>query len=107
LKFKQVGQDDILSYDQAVSDGLIEGRLYRWKIDSEGSDVYEELTSASQIEPWDGCWLKTDQENVTLTIPAPEGLANAESPLPSSFDPPMSPMTPLNATRNTHQVSSI
>jgi hypothetical protein len=41
--------------------------------------------------PWEGYWLKTNVNDLTLTIPAPDGIADAESPLPDSFNPPMAP----------------
>jgi PKD repeat protein len=82
------------SFDAAVTAELIEGTLYRWKIDADpvtNPDAYEEITNASQLSPWDGCWLKTKQADLTLTIPAPAGIATAAIDLPDSFDPPMAP----------------
>jgi len=80
-----------LAFEQAVANGLVEGILYRWNTDAQNSDSYEELTSSSQLQPWDGFWLKTNQNDITLIMPAPAGLENAESPLPNSYNPPMSP----------------
>jgi hypothetical protein len=85
-------------FDAAVTAGLIEGTLYRWKIDADpvsNPDAYEEVTNASQLSPWDGCWLKTKQANLILTIPAPANIASAQIDLPDSFDPPMAPSAPL------------
>ena len=78
------------AFDDAVNAELVEGTLYRWKTGD--PDAYEEMTSTSQLETWDGCWLKTNQENLTLIIQAPAGVADAESPLPGSYDPPMAPV---------------
>jgi hypothetical protein len=86
------------AFDAAVAAELIEGTLYRWKIDADPAstpDAYEAITNASQLSPWDGCWLKTKQANVTLTVPAPANIASAQIDLPDSFDPPMAPPAPL------------
>ena len=86
-----------ISFDSAVADGLVEATLYRWKIDADpgkNPDAYEAITSGQQLEPWEGFWIKTIQADTTLTIPAPNGLANAEVELPESFNPPMAPSAP-------------
>ncbi len=81
-------------FDQAVADGLIEITLYRWNAVEGGTDGYEAVAptlGVDQLEPWAGYWLKTAQENITLMIPAPPGLANFIAPLPDSFTPPLAP----------------
>ncbi len=85
------------SFDQAASDGWVNGILYRWVTGD--SDAYGEVTTPTQdagatataLEPWDGAWLRTSVANLTLTIPAPPGVADADSPLPASYTPPMAP----------------
>jgi len=87
-----------------VSDDLIEKTLYRWKIDAGNSDAYEAIDSSGQLNPWDGCWLKTKSANLTLTIPAPDGLANYIAPLPPSFDPPMAPSSVMDLASHDKRV---
>jgi hypothetical protein len=77
-----------------VAAELIEGTLYRWRVDPGSSDAYEDVISGSQLAPWEGYWLKTKQAGVTLTIPAPAGIDAAQMDLPDSFDPPMAPPAP-------------
>jgi hypothetical protein len=88
LKFNGV------SFDSAVTNGLIEGTLYRWKIDNVNPDAYDAVTSAKQLTPWEGYWLKTKQANISITIPAPAGIGGAIAPLPSSFSPPIPNLAP-------------
>ena len=86
--------DATKSFADAVSAGWIEGTLYRWKVDKNGTDAYEAITvdgEIKQLTPWDGVWLKTKSAGLMLTIPAPAGLDNYIPPLPPSFDPPMAP----------------
>jgi len=91
------------AFDTAVASGLVEGTLYRWDIVSENddylnenaiSDSYEPVMSAGYLNPWDGCWLKTNQANLTLTIPAPADLPDTP-PTPDYLKPPMAPATPV------------
>ncbi len=88
------------AFDTAVASGLVEGTLYRWNIVTENavflssvaiSDSYEPVTSAGYLNPWDGCWLKTNQANLTLTIPAPADLPDTP-PTPDYLKPPMAPV---------------
>jgi hypothetical protein len=78
------------SFAEAITNGLLEGTLYRWKIDS-SSDTYDPLTDASQMDPWEGYWIKTLQDDVTLTISAPANIAGAPIQLPDSYQPPLAP----------------
>ena len=78
-------QVDGKTFNQAVTDGLIEGTLYRWNVDAENSDAYEAVDKSGQLAPWDGYWLKTKSENLTLMIPAPDSLEDYTA-LPPSFD---------------------
>ncbi|MCD6507989.1 Ig-like domain-containing protein, partial [Candidatus Poribacteria bacterium] len=90
-------------FDNAVSDGIVEGTLYRWKIVTEEekgtkkqagievSDEYQTVSSDDTLEPWEGYWLKTNQADVTLTIPAPADLPD-RAPTPDYLKPPMAPM---------------
>jgi len=91
------------SFDTAVASGLVEATLYRWNIISESaaflsdipiSDSYETVTSAGYLNAWDACWLKTNQADLTLTIPAPDNLPQ-NPPLPERYDPPMAPVAPV------------
>jgi len=84
------------TFNTAVSENLIEGTLYRWDVDAENSDAYEAIDSSGQLNPWDGVWFKTKSANLTLTIPAPEGLGGYIAPLPPSFDPPTAPLMDCN-----------
>jgi hypothetical protein len=79
------------NFNSAVNAGLIEGTLYRWKVDNINPDSYEAVNSSGQLNLWDGYWIKTKQANITMKIPAPAGLANAVNPLSPSFNPPMAP----------------
>jgi len=79
------------TFAQAVTANLIEGTLYRWKVDQTAADAYEAIDSTGQLAPWDGYWLKTKAANVTVVIPAPAGIANAAQTLPPSFNPPAAP----------------
>lgn len=79
------------TFAQAVTANLIEGTLYRWKVDKTAGDTYENVGSTGQLTPWEGYWLKTKAANVTVTIPAPAGIANAPNTLPASFNPPAAP----------------
>lgn len=90
LKFN--GQD----FNAAVTAGLIEGTLYRWKIADGVPDAYEAVDVNGQLNLWDGYWLKTKQANITMKIPAPAGLATALAPLPESFNPPLAPPVASN-----------
>jgi hypothetical protein len=81
-------------FSSAVTNGLIEGTLYRWKIDNVNPDTYSAVTSVNQLTPWEGYWLKTKQANITITIPAPAGIGGAIAPLPSSFSPPIPSLAP-------------
>ena len=55
-------------------------------------DAYAQVTSSDALEPWDGCWLKTEVNNLTVTMPAPSGLGSIPNPLPDSLStPPMAP----------------
>jgi hypothetical protein len=77
------------SFAEAVTEGLVDGTLYRWKLAPQGADADEAVTSGSQLQPWEGYWLKTNQADITLTIPAPAGVAQAQTQLPDSFQPPI------------------
>ena len=91
------------SFVQAVNEGLIQGTLYSWKTDLANSDSYEALDLGGSLEPWEGYWMKTESDNLTLTIPAPTGLANFIPLLPDSYQPPMSPASValnLNEAKN-------
>ncbi len=94
-----------VSFAQAVTDGFVESTFYRWNIITESaaflsdvaiSDSYEAVTSDPNsgefgyLNPWDGLWLKSNQANLTLTIPAPPNLPQ-NPPLPERYDPPMAP----------------
>ena len=87
------------TFDAAVAAGLVEGTLYRWNIvtdnavflsDAAISDSYEAVTSG-QLDPWDACWLKTNQVDLTLKIPAPADLPD-NPPMPDYLNPPMAPV---------------
>jgi hypothetical protein len=88
------------AFDVAVSSGVIEGTLYRWKIVTKEeayksevpiSDGYYPVESGDTLRPWEGYWIKTNQANVTLTIPAPPNLPN-RAPTPDYLKPPMAPI---------------
>ncbi|MCD6506141.1 Ig-like domain-containing protein, partial [Candidatus Poribacteria bacterium] len=90
-------------FNNAVNDGIVEGTLYRWRIVTKEeayrqgqagipvSDGYQAVTSGDDLEPWEGYWLKTNQADVTLTIPAPADLPD-RAPTPDYLKPPMAPM---------------
>ncbi len=82
--------NDTKSFSDAVTAGWIEGTLYRWKVDKNGTDAYEAVDSSGQLALWEGYWLKTKQAELTLIIPVPAGLPT-ELPLPPSYNPPMAP----------------
>jgi len=84
----RIGND---SFATAVTNGSIEATLYNWKVDPVGTDGYEVVDGNGQLEPWEGCWLKTKQAGLTLTIPAPSGLGTFTPTLPDSFKPPLAP----------------
>ncbi|MCK5734799.1 MAG: Ig-like domain-containing protein, partial [Candidatus Latescibacteria bacterium] len=86
------------TFDDAVIAEWVEGTLYRWDIVSKGkafmsalplSDGYEAVTSGDPLDLWEGYWLRTKQPELTLTIPAPAGIEDAEAPLPESLNPPI------------------
>ncbi len=90
LKFGQAG--DIL-FSTAV-DTKIEGTLYRWELNASGGgqggqDRYTDVITGGTLIPWEGYFIRTLVDNVTLTIPAPSGLATWPATLPPSFDPPI------------------
>ena len=91
----QVKQGDTTkSFADAVTAGWVEGTLYRWKVAKGGTDAYEAVTAGGdqkQLTPWDGNWLNTKVNDLTLVIPVPADLANYTPPLPDSFKPPMAP----------------
>ena len=102
LKISNDGGNTYVAFDQAVTDGLVEGTLYRWNIvtanadflsDIGVSDSYEAVTPNSgefgYLNTWEGYWLKSSQA-ITLTIPAPANLPQ-NPPLPDHFKPPMAP----------------
>ncbi|MBI1923309.1 T9SS type A sorting domain-containing protein [Candidatus Poribacteria bacterium] len=77
--------------------GWVERILYRWDVNSQ-QDAYQDVVVSDSLQLWEGYWLKTKVDNLTLTIPAPAGVATAQIPLPDSFKPPMAPpVTPLLA----------
>ena len=90
------------SFGVAASGGIIEGKLYRWKVSPSGTDSYEIVTSGGQLAPWEGYWLKTKQANVMLTLPAPSGLETFIAPLPDSFEPPIQPPALMTAPSLAH-----
>ncbi len=77
-------------FAQAVTDGKIEGTLYRWNQKGK-KDGYGKVTDKDTLVPWEGYFIKTLVDNVELTIPAPDGLADAVIKLPDSFKPPLAP----------------
>ncbi len=94
------GTGSAVSFDEAVSTGLIEGTLYRWDIVTKDeaymsevpiSDSYEAVINTSKLEPWEGYWLKTKKPNITLTIPAPSGIGTATAETPEYLKPPRAP----------------
>jgi len=89
------------TFNQAVSNGLIGGTVYGWKVDSNNSDAYQVV---GQMQAWEGHWFETKADNLTLTIPAPEGLGSFVPPLPDSYQPPMAPPV-APATHNTQYAS--
>ena len=86
--------DDQTFKDAAVS--MIEGTLYRWTIGEGGeggSDGYEAVTIGGELTPWEGYWLRTKSESLTLTLPVPSELDSSYIPtLPDSYDPPAKPL---------------
>jgi len=91
---------ETLLFKDAVKDdkGWAEPVLYRWAVNATNGDAYQPVVQANSLAPWEGYWLKTKVDNLTLTIPAPEGVINAPVPLPDSFLPPAAPVTPLLAS---------
>ena len=98
------------SFGDAANAELVELVLYRWKIGSSWDDIpdnYKPVTTApllngvcdedfpceTQLAPWEGYWLKTNQANLTLTIPAPADLP-ANPPTPEYLQPRMAPVAP-------------
>lgn len=93
-----VGASPPVSFTQAVSNGLVEGTLYRWDIVTGDeafmseiplSDSYEGITNGSQLEPWQGYWLRTKEPDITLVIPAPDGVRTATPEIPDYLKPPV------------------
>jgi hypothetical protein len=82
------GSGQEFDFNSAFTSGLVEGTLYRWETGA--VDMYDSATHASELSPWEGYWLKTKQDNITLTIPAPD-LSGAQVALPPSYHPPMAP----------------
>ncbi|MBU0700305.1 T9SS type A sorting domain-containing protein [bacterium] len=87
-------------FDEAVADGLIEGTLYRWDIVTKDeaymseapiSDSYAAVTNSSKLEPWEGYWLKTKKPDITLVIPAPQGIGTATVETPAYLKLPRAP----------------
>ena len=91
-------------FADAVTAGWIEGTLYRWNVDPDGSDAYEAVDNSGQLASWDGYWLKTKSADLTLTIPAPAGLGGYTAPLPPSFDPPMAPLNVVDLAIHNERV---
>jgi len=89
----------VKGFDDAVTAGWIESKLYRWKVAPSGTDAYEAVGSTGKLNPWDGYWLKTLVADLKLTVAAPSGLdglvpahwQNGEEPFPDSFKPPTAP----------------
>jgi len=71
-------------FDDAFAAGLVEGTLYRWDVvpaddmfqaTVDTSDGYAPVSSIDgQLDLWEGYWLKTNQDGLTLTIPVPDPL---------------------------------
>ena len=82
-------------FDQASKDGWIEDRLYWWETKA-GGDKYHEVKDKKndKLEPWRGHWLRTKVADLTLTIPAPPGTAQAQPEPPDSLKPPLAPGIP-------------
>jgi len=89
------------TFDDAVAAGLVEGTLYQWDIitDSEAyqsenpvSDSYKEVTEVDQLNPWEGYWLKTNQPDLTITIPVPPSMPDTPPP-PDHLKPRMAPQS--------------
>jgi len=111
LQITPSGESPVL-FAQAVTDGLVESTLYRWNIitpkadflsDLPLSDGYEPVSlnsgESSYLNPWEGCWLKTHQPDLTLAIPAPANLP--QNPiLPDRYKPPMAPSNDELQTTN-------
>ncbi|RKY05206.1 hypothetical protein DRP77_01660, partial [Candidatus Poribacteria bacterium] len=89
-------------FEEAVAAGAVEGTLYRWRVVSKkeafaggqtgapSADGYQAVGVEDSLKPWEGYWLKTNQPNVKLTIPAPPDLPN-RAPVPDYLKPPMAP----------------
>ena len=76
-----------------------------WSIVLSAEDVNSDAYQAvGQMQSWDGHWLETKADNLTLTIPAPGGLGSFVPPLPESYKPPMAPPV-APATHNTQLAS--
>jgi len=62
------------------------------------SDFYRAVDVSTDVNaelaPWGGYWLKTLTSNLTLTIPAPEGISSAQLPLTEGLTPPLAPEFP-------------
>ena len=58
--------------------------------------MYRDVTDKNKdnLEPWQGYWLKTKVANLTLTIPAPQGVEDAQPEPPDSLQPPLAPEIP-------------
>ncbi len=79
---------------------VAEDTLYRWNIITRSanflsgmplSDSYQSIVSGDPLQPWEGYWIKTRQDNVMLTIPVPPGLGSFQPPVPEYLRPPMAP----------------
>jgi hypothetical protein len=86
------------SFGDAVTAEWVEGTLYRWDIVSKGkaflsahplSDGYEAVTIGEQLALWEGYWLRTRAAELTLTIPAPDGVGTASQETPDYLKHPL------------------
>ncbi|MBI1923096.1 hypothetical protein HYR99_02485 [Candidatus Poribacteria bacterium] len=62
----------------------------RFKVD-QAADDYQSVDASGTLQPWEGYGMKTNVDDVTLTIPAPSGLETNINQLPPSYLPPLAP----------------
>ena len=71
------------SFNQAVTDNLIEPTLYSWKTEPGTDDHYS--SNDQQLKPWYGYWIRTLQANLNLIIPAPSTIVDYTASPPDQF----------------------
>ncbi|MBI4848801.1 MAG: T9SS type A sorting domain-containing protein [Nitrospirae bacterium] len=92
----------VVSFAQAVANGLIEGTLYRWNVGTL-TDSYVVVTMQDKLNRWEGYWLRTKKQDISLIIPVPDGETKEMPELPPSFRPYVFYTSPLMEQESPHQ----